>query len=139
MKTYLILTLALVFSISLSAQSGNIVLGQYSFKAGADLGKQLMVKPSPKGGVVFEVETTVISARGLITDRDTGRPLLQFKNSDGILHLEQLANERMFRNKKGYLRLISEKGTTSYKYIKGNLALPGWDEGVAAVFINHKK
>ncbi len=138
MKTYLILTLALIFSVSISAQSGGIIPGTYSFKAGADLSKTI-VKPTPKGGVVFEVETTVMRARGLITDRDTGRPLLKFKNSDGILHLQQLASESQFRNKKGYLRFVTGKGTTSFKYVKGNLTLPGWDEGVAAVVINHEE
>lgn len=161
----LILFLALIFPYSLSAQAGGISSGKYSYKTKDGL-VHLTVKPASTAGIVaVDLERIMIglpesktdkktrrpstefknsdgtlhNAKGLVTDRDTGRPLLEFKNSDGVLHLVQLANEHQFKNKKGYLRFKSKNGTVSYKYLKGKLSLPGWDEGIAAVAINNKR
>ena len=95
MKTYLFLLLSTIFSISLSAQP---LAGKWTDSNKAE-DITIQIRPTPKGGVVFEVETTIMKARGLLSDDGT---ILTFKNSDGILQLRRLQNPGQFQNKRGH-------------------------------------
>lgn len=154
MKNKLVLFFILVISYSISAQIGGIPSGKYSYKAKGSKINITVNSPTAAGIVVVDLERINIdlneskvnkntkrpssefknsdgilhNIKGLITDRDHGRPLLEFKNSDGILHLEKLTDESHFKNEMGYLRFKSKNSTPSYKYVKGNLSLPGWNK-----------
>lgn len=132
MKKYIFLIFVIFMSTSLSAQ----------VKMGVWKGKDtknwftIIVSSHTKAGATCEIETKGMKARGKFSkDGKT----LTFSNGKGELALHQLSSERSFKNAKGYLQFVATGGTVSYKVVSGNLALPGWDEGVAAVVINHEE
>lgn len=132
MKKYLLLLVATLFSVSLSAQ---IIQGIWKGRDHQGPYK-VLIGPVEKGGVVFEIETALMKAKGQFTEKGK---LLTIKNAKGMVQLRRIDSEGEFKNKKGYLQFISLSDRISYKIVKGNLSLPGWEKDEASVVINHEE
>lgn len=133
MKKYILVVLAAFFALPLFSQG--IITGTWKgeFKKNGKTYKYYF-KGGQEGEPMFGLPDMRLKGKF-----ERNGQILMFKNSDGILRLRRLSSESQFRNKRGYLRFKGKKRTISYKYVSGPIALPGWDEGVAAVVVNHEE
>lgn len=127
MKYFLLLFIAgMLSNFNLSAQTE--ILIWHSIKSEGSSNK---FKPMIKGGVVFEVEVKFADVR-----IEKNGSVLSFKNSDGILIMNRLSGKSQFKNTSGFLEFRDGKKTYYFKKSRGNIKLPLWPSGKAAIIIN---
>lgn len=136
MKSLISLLIALAFTFSLSAQTE--LLGTWSGKAvknGQPMGFTLKILKNGSFLMAYDLNPNDLNIRGTWT---LNKGTLSFKNSEGILRYKGLTNE-LSSGKKNKLIFKSGKRSKTFEYIQGPIVLMGWDEGVAAVVVNHEE
>ncbi|MDW3648820.1 MAG: hypothetical protein R8P61_17260 [Bacteroidia bacterium] len=136
MKSLLAIAFSILIGLSVSAQTSLIgVWKGKTVKNGQPMGFILKMHKNGSFTMAYDLNPNEVSVKGKwsLTDR-----VLSFKNSDGILHLKPFTGQ--LRAGDDHIISFRKKGKTQkYALIKGPFTLMGWDEGVAAVVINHEE
>lgn len=103
-------------------------------KNGQPMGFTLNLYDSGRFLMAYDLNPNELSVKGAWSFAD-GQ--LSFKNSDGILILKRLVGRP--GPKQATLTFKHTKGTIRFGRISGPFVLMGWDEGVAAVVVNHEE
>ena len=136
MKSLLAIAFSLLISLNLSAQTS--LMGAWkgkTVKNGQPMGFILEMYKNGTFTMAYDLNPNDLTVKGKwsLTDR-----VLSFKNSDGILQLKPFTGK--LRAGDDHVITFKKKGKTQkYALIKGPFTLMGWDEGVAAVVINHEE
>lgn len=142
MKKYVfLLATSILFSLNLSAQFSGVWQGTVE-KNGKDVDFTLKLQKNGIFSMAYDLNPNDLSVKGRWT---TKGDLLNFKTSSGSIQLKKStsrnpANGFIFTFKKGNKFITyNVHGLPKTTQLKRVSAVFGWDEGVAAVVINHEE
>ncbi len=142
MKKYLFLSVVFaLFTFSLSAQSPGRWTGEVQ-KNGKTVKFNLDLKATGSFLMAYDLNPNDLTVKGRWSSKGD---VLSFKTSKGSVQFKKIASKRAskgflltFKTDKGY-SLYNVHGLPKESLRKEASAVFGWDEGVAAVVVNHEE
>jgi len=131
MKNLSCIIFGLLFSVTLFAQP--LSEGVYTSESGKSLKMKLMGGQEGEPILIIEDEARI---KGTFS-KDYSR--LNLKSTAGHMVMKLVDSRKIGSDQKGLIIFVGDFGRVAYQKVKGPLSLSGWDEGVAAIVVNHEE